>query len=91
VVRLPLDIQNGVLDESLFAASLSEVAFGGGREMYCNPSHFFRKTYFTQGLQTVVGRVVRGLNTGSGGKNTEEVENRVISLQPVLAAAKRTY
>jgi hypothetical protein len=71
------DIRNGVLDESVFAANLNEVAMGTGPEVYNNPSTFFAKTYVTAGLRDIANRVVRALN----GKETE---NRVISLQTGL-------
>ena len=43
------DIQDGHLDESIFAANLAEVASGTGREIYTSPEMFFQKTYFTTG------------------------------------------
>jgi len=81
-VRPHLDIRQGRLDESIFAANLGEVAFGQGREIYQNPALFFEKTFFTAGLKTVAKRVVEGLN---GGKSTE---NRVISLQTGFGGGK---
>jgi Swt1-like HEPN len=48
-----LDIRQGKLDESVFAANLAEVALGNGREIYNNPTVFFSKTYFTAGLKNV--------------------------------------
>ncbi|MCD8261448.1 MAG: DUF499 domain-containing protein [Bacteroides sp.] len=68
------DIRNGVLDESVFAANLSEVALGTGQEVYSNPTIFFEKTYITAGLRDISNRVIRALNG-------EETDNRVISLQ----------
>jgi hypothetical protein len=75
------DIRNGVLDESVFAANLSEVALGTGPEVYINPTTFFAKTYITAGLSDIVNRVVRALNG-------EETENRVISLQTGFGGGK---
>lgn len=66
------DIRNGSLDESVFAANLSEVAMGIGQEVYSNPTMFFEKTYITAGLRDIANRVVRALNG-------EETDNRVIS------------
>lgn len=77
-----LDIKTGRLDESVFAASLSEVALGNGREVYNNAATFFSKTFFTAGLKTVARRVMKGLN----GK--EDAENRVISLQTGFGGGK---
>jgi hypothetical protein len=72
-VQPHLDIRQGRLDESVFAANLAEVALGNGREVYNNPVVFFSKTYFTSGLKNIAKTVIKGLN----GK--EDAENRVIS------------
>ncbi len=56
------DLCDGVLDESVFAADLSEVAIGKGRPVYAKPELFFSKTYFTVGLKTICKRVIDGLN-----------------------------
>ena len=77
-----LDIRQGRLDESVFAANLAEVALGNGREIYNNPAVFFSKTYFTAGLKTIARRVVKGLN------GEEDAENRVISLQTGFGGGK---
>ena len=75
------DIRNGSLDESVFAANLSEVALGIGQEVYSNPTMFFEKTYITSGLRDIANRVVRALNG-------EESENRVVSLQTGFGGGK---
>jgi hypothetical protein len=75
------DIRNGSLDESVFAANLSEVALGIGQEVYSNPTMFFEKTYITTGLRDIANRVVRALNG-------EESENRVVSLQTGFGGGK---
>lgn len=82
VVSPHLDIKQGRLDESVFAANLAEVALGNGREIYSNPIVFFSKTYFTAGLKTVAKSVIKGLN----GK--EDADNRVISLQTGFGGGK---
>lgn len=82
VVTPHLDIRQGRLDESVFAANLAEVVLGNGREIYNNPVVFFSKTYFTAGLKNVAKTVLRGLN----GK--EDTENRVISLQTGFGGGK---
>ena len=79
LVQPHLDIRQGRLDESVFAANLAEVALGNGREIYNNPIIFFSKTYFTAGLKSIAKTVLKGLN----GK--EDAENRVISLQTGLS------
>ncbi len=76
------DIQDGHLDESVFAANLAEVAAGTGREIYTSPEIFFQKTYFTAGLKNIAKRVVQGLNGG------QDSENRVISLQTGFGGGK---
>ena len=80
-VRPYYDISQGVLDESVFAANLTEVALGIGPEVYSNPIQFFEKTYVTAGLHDIVNRVVRALNG-------QETENRVISLQTGFGGGK---
>jgi len=77
-----LDIRQGNLDESVFAANLAEVVLGHGREVYQNPSVFFSKTYFTEGLKNIAKRVIKGLN------GEEDAENRVISLQTGFGGGK---
>lgn len=81
-VRPHKDIQDGHLDESIFAANLAEVAAGTGREIYTSPEMFFQKTYFTAGLKSIARRVVQGLNGG------QDAENRVISLQTGFGGGK---
>lgn len=82
VVTPHLDIRQGRLDESVFAANLAEVVLGNGREIYNNPVVFFSKTYFTAGLKNVAKTVIRGLN------GVEDAENRVISLQTGFGGGK---
>ena len=75
------DIRNAQLDESIFAANLSEVAMGTGPDVYTNPNLFFAKTYVTSGLRDISTRVIQALNG-------EETENRVISLQTGFGGGK---
>jgi hypothetical protein len=82
VVTPHMDIRQGRLDESVFAANLAEVALGNGREIYNNPVVFFSKTFFTAGLKSIAKTVIKGLN----GK--EDAENRVISLQTGFGGGK---
>jgi predicted AAA+ superfamily ATPase len=77
-----LDIRQGRLDESVFAANLAEVALGSGREIYSNPVMFFEKTFFTAGLKSIARTVIKGLN------GNEDAENRVISLQTGFGGGK---
>jgi len=82
VVTPHLDIRQGRLDESVFAANLAEVSLGHGREIYNNPVVFFSKTYLTAGLKNVARTVIKGLN------GNEDAENRVISLQTGFGGGK---
>ena len=82
LVKPHKDIQDGHLDESIFAANLAEVASGTGREIYTSPDMFFKKTFFTAGLINIARRVVHGLNGG------QDAENRVISLQTGFGGGK---
>jgi len=82
VVAPHLDIRQGRLDESVFAANLGEVALGTGREIYANPILFFEKTFFTSGLKTIAKTVIKGLN------GQEDAENRVMSLQTGFGGGK---
>lgn len=82
VVSPHLDIKKGHLDESIFAANLSEVAHGNGREIYNNPIVFFSKTYFTAGLKNVAKTVIKGLNGDA------DANDRVISLQTGFGGGK---
>lgn len=77
-----LDIRQGRLDESVFAANLAEVALGTGREIYANPILFFEKTFFTSGLKAIARTVIKGLN------GQEDAENRVMSLQTGFGGGK---
>ena len=82
VVTPHLDIRQGRLDESVFAANLAEVALGTGREIYANPILFFEKTFFTSGLKAIAKTVIKGLN------GQEDAENRVMSLQTGFGGGK---
>lgn len=82
VVTPHMDIRQGRLDESIFAANLAEVALGNGREIYSNPAMFFSKTFFTAGLKNVAKTVIKGLN------GQEDSDNRVISLQTGFGGGK---
>jgi Protein of unknown function (DUF499) len=76
------DIQDGHLDESIFAANLAEVASGEGRAIYSDPQIYFQKTFFTAGLKNIARRVVQGLNGG------QDADNRAISLQTGFGGGK---
>jgi hypothetical protein len=75
-------VRDGVPDESVFAADLSEVAIGKGRPVYAKPELFFSKTYLTLGLRTICKRVIDGLN----GKI--DSGDRAVSLQTGFGGGK---
>lgn len=51
------DIRAGHLAEAVFAANVWAVVQGTAPEVYLGPEEFFRQTYLTTGLSTVVSRV----------------------------------
>jgi hypothetical protein len=75
------DISRAILDESIFAANLGDVAMGTAPEVYTNSASFFEKTYVTHGLRDIATRVVTALNGGV-------TENRVISLKTGFGGGK---
>jgi hypothetical protein len=60
------DIRKGHFDEAVFAADLGDVAAGKARPDYNDPYLFFKKTYLTQGLHNLLGRVHTKLAAGEG-------------------------
>ena len=80
VVNPHMDIRQGRLDESVFAANLSEVALGSGREIYQNPALFFEKPISQLDYDRSKGVI--------GGLNGSSAENRVISLQTGFGGGK---
>lgn len=82
VVRPHDDIRRGRLDESVFAANLSDVRNNTGPDVYLDPAIFFRKTHFTAGLKTIARRVIAGMN-GDG-----DADNRILSLQTGFGGGK---
>ena len=77
-----VDIQMGMLDESVFAANLAQVALNQARDIYLNKDKFFSKTYFTAGLKSIAKRVIQGLSEAT------DAENRVISLETGFGGGK---
>ena len=60
------DIRKGRFDESIFAADLGEVLAGRGALEYRDPELFLKKTYFTQGLSTLISEVILRLSGKKG-------------------------
>ncbi len=76
------DIREGRLAEAVFAANLWAVVQGTAPEVYLDPEEFFRKTYLTTGLSTVLSRVAGALSGGG------ESGDRIISLQTAFGGGK---
>jgi hypothetical protein len=76
------DIREGRLAEAVFAANLWAVVQGTAPEVYLDPEEFFRKTYLTTGLSTVLSRVASALRHGG------ESGDRIISLQTAFGGGK---
>jgi len=60
------DIRKGHFDEAIFAADLGDVVEGHANPTYNDPYLFFKKTYLTRGLQTLLERVNQKLLAGVG-------------------------
>lgn len=60
------DIRKGGFDEAVFAADLGDVAEGRAAPDYGDAYMFFRKTYPTGGLRTLLEAVHRKLTAGEG-------------------------
>lgn len=76
------DIRKGRLAEAVFAANVWAVVQDTAPEVYLDPEEFYRKTYMTVGLSTVLGRVAGALR-GDG-----ETGDRIISLQTAFGGGK---
>ena len=76
------DIREGRLAEAIFAADIWAVVQGTAPEVYLDAEEFFRKTYLTAGLSTVIQRVAGAL--GGGG----DTGDRIISLQTAFGGGK---
>jgi hypothetical protein len=75
------DIRAGRLEEAVFAANIWAVIQGTASDVYLDPEEFFRKTYMTVGLGTVLSRVSGALSGGESG-------DRIISLQTAFGGGK---
>ncbi len=76
------DIRAGRLTESIFAANIWAVEQGTAPEIYRDPDAFFRKTFMTTGLSTVLGRVAAAL------RGEADAGDRIISLQTAFGGGK---
>ncbi len=73
VVTPHVDIRTGKLDESVFAADLSDVVADRGPLEYRDAATFFRKTYLTQGLTHLLAAVL-GRLSGAGGEPVIQIQ-----------------
>ncbi|MBK9232390.1 MAG: ATP-binding protein [Anaerolineae bacterium] len=53
------DVREGRIDESLFAASLEGAVRGTAPDEYSKAEVFFRKTYLTEGLRSLLTKLLR--------------------------------
>ena len=76
------DIREGRLDEAVFAANVWAVVQKTAPEVYLDPEEFFRKTFMTVGLGTVLKRVADAL------VGKRDSGDRIISLQTAFGGGK---
>lgn len=76
------DIREGRLDEAVFAANIWAVVEGSAPDVYLDPEEFFRKTYMTKGLATVLKRVAGAF------RGAKDSGDRIISLQTAFGGGK---
>lgn len=60
------DIRKGDFNEAVFAANLGDVAHGTAPAEYNDPYTFFRRTYLTSGLESLLTGVHKKLTAGKG-------------------------
>jgi len=70
VVRPHPDIVSGSYGQAEYAADLHQVAHGESSEEYGDPAGFFKRTYLTEGLKTLLTMTARRL---SGDPNAQAV------------------
>ena len=76
------DIREGRLAEAVFAADIWAVKQQTAPAVYLDPEEFYRKTYMTSGLKTVLKQVAAGLQPDG------EIGDRAISLQTAFGGGK---
>ncbi|QKE41374.1 MAG: ATP-binding protein [Ferrovum myxofaciens] len=60
------DVASGRYQQAEFAADLWQVHLGEGTPEYRDPAEFFRRTYLTESLKTMLVGAMRRLTTGGG-------------------------
>ena len=73
IVTPRADIREGRLDESVFAADLSDVVAGRAPQEYRDALTFFSRTYLTRGLQRLIATVVACL-AGKPGEHVIQLQ-----------------
>lgn len=68
------DVRKGNLDESVFAADLSDVMAGRGPLEYRDAVMFFRKTYLTRGLVDLLSAMLKRLSGQGGGEPVIQIQ-----------------
>ncbi len=76
------DIREGRLAEAIFAADIWAVIQGTAPEVYLDAEEFFRKTYMTTGLSTMINRVAGALSRAG------DTGDRIVSLQTAFGGGK---
>ncbi|MFQ5793903.1 MAG: DUF499 domain-containing protein [Candidatus Bipolaricaulia bacterium] len=77
------DIRSGGFDEAVFAADLGDVVAGRAAPDYNDPYTFFKKTYLTYGLQSLLRQVHEKLTSSRGPS--------VVELQTPFGGGKEAY
>jgi predicted AAA+ superfamily ATPase len=67
------DVASGRYQQAEFAADLWQVYLGEGTEEYKDPVEFYRRTFITEGLQTLLKNAIRRL-AGQGGDPVVELQ-----------------
>ena len=63
----PFEVWDDVMDEALdkqVAPELGDVVTGNAPEIYTDPREFFRRTYFTESMLEIIGKLVETLEGG---------------------------
>ena len=73
VIQPHPDVAKGQFSTSEFAADLAQVLRGGAPEEYGDPRAFYRRTYLTEGLSTLLKNAIKRLH-GKGGHPVIELQ-----------------
>ena len=67
------DVASGRYQQAEFAADLAQVYRGEGTSEYADPTEFYRRTFLTEGLRTLLANALRRL-AGNGGDPVVELQ-----------------